>query len=167
MEKKSGFYGGKIGVWLPVLFMLVGMLVSTIIGGGGLARLTGITFFALALGFLLAKDKKNYGKITLKGLQNPMLGTIIMAYIMAGMLATPTAKRFDRCPDLGYHPSGLERRMDTHDRIPDLRAHLHLLRHLHRFGGRCRAGAAAAGPRFGHQHGLDVRRYHLRCYLRR
>ena len=87
MEKKSGFYGGKIGVWLPVLFMLVGMLVSTIIGGGGLARLTGITFFALALGFLLAKDKKNYGKITLKGLQNPMLGTIIMAYIMAGMLA--------------------------------------------------------------------------------
>lgn len=56
MEKKSGFYGGKIGVWLPVLFMLVGMLVSTIIGGGGLARLTGITFFALALGFLLAKD---------------------------------------------------------------------------------------------------------------
>lgn len=45
MEKKSGFYGGKIGVWLPVLFMLVGMLVSTIIGGGGLARLTGITFF--------------------------------------------------------------------------------------------------------------------------
>ena len=29
------------------------------------------------------------------------------------------------------------------------------------------AGAAAAGPRFGHQHGLDVRRYHLRCYLRR
>lgn len=61
--------------------------LHTIIGGGGLARLTGITFFALALGFLLAKDKKNYGKITLKGLQNPMLGTIIMAYIMAGMLA--------------------------------------------------------------------------------
>lgn len=87
MEKKSEFYGGKIGVWLPVLFMLVGMLVSTIIGGGGLARLTGITFFALSLGFLLAKDKKSYGKITLKGLQNPMLGTIIMAYIMAGMLA--------------------------------------------------------------------------------
>ena len=47
MEKKSGFYGGKIGVWLPVLFMLVGMLVSTIIGGGGLARLTGITFLSM------------------------------------------------------------------------------------------------------------------------
>lgn len=42
MEKKSGFYGGKFGVWLPVLFMLAGMLASTIVGGGGLARLTGI-----------------------------------------------------------------------------------------------------------------------------
>ncbi len=87
MEKKSGFYGGKFGVWLPVLFMLAGMLASTIVGGGGLARLTGITFFALALGFLLAKDKKNYGKITMKGLQNPILGTVIMAYLMAGILA--------------------------------------------------------------------------------
>lgn len=44
MEKKSGFYGGKFGVWLPVLFMLAGMLASTIVGGDGLARLTGITF---------------------------------------------------------------------------------------------------------------------------
>ena len=35
---------GKFGVWLPVLFMLAGMLASTIVGGGGLARLTGITF---------------------------------------------------------------------------------------------------------------------------
>lgn len=87
MEKKSAFYGGKIGVWLPVLFMLAGMLASTIVGGGGLARLTGITFFALALGFLLAKDKKSYGKITMKGLQNPILGTVIMAYLMAGILA--------------------------------------------------------------------------------
>ena len=87
MEKKPEFYGGTFGPWIPVAFMLVGMLVSTIIGGGGLARLTMITFFALVIGFLLTKDKKCYGKITLKGLQNPMLGTVLMAYIMAGMLA--------------------------------------------------------------------------------
>lgn len=90
MEKREStlkFYGGTIGPWIPVLFMLAGMLVSTVIGGGGLNRLTMISFFALALGFLLAKDKKHYGKATLKGLQNPMLGTILMAYIMAGMLA--------------------------------------------------------------------------------
>ena len=87
MEKKPMFYGGKVGPWIPVLLMLVGMLASTIIGGGGLNRLTGISFFAISVGFLLCKDKKQFGKITLKGLQNPMLGTILMAYLMAGMLA--------------------------------------------------------------------------------
>lgn len=86
MEKKPLFYGGKVGPWIPVLLMLVGMLASTIIGGG-LNRLTGISFFAISVGFLLCKDKKQFGKITLKGLQNPMLGTILMAYLMAGMLA--------------------------------------------------------------------------------
>ena len=87
MEKKPMFYGGKVGPWIPVLLMLAGMLASTIIGGGGLNRLTGISFFAISVGFLLCKDKKQFGKITLKGLQNPMLGTILMAYLMAGMLA--------------------------------------------------------------------------------
>ena len=42
MEKKPMFYGGKVGPWIPVLLMLAGMLASTIIGGGGLNRLTGI-----------------------------------------------------------------------------------------------------------------------------
>ena len=87
MKDKLEFYGGTLGAWVPVLFMLAGMLVSTVIGGGGLARLTMITFFALTIGFLLAKEKKHYGSRTLKGLTNPMLGTILMAYIMAGMLA--------------------------------------------------------------------------------
>ena len=87
MEKKREFYCGSIGPWIPILFMLVGMIVSTILGSGGLNRVVMIAFFALVIGFLLIKDKKNYGKITLKGLVNPMLGTILMAYIMAGMLA--------------------------------------------------------------------------------
>jgi len=87
MAKKIEMYGGHIGPWIPIIFMLVGMLISTIIGGGGLNRLTIVTFLALAVGFVLVKEKKNYGSIILKGLQNPMLGTILMAYIMAGMLA--------------------------------------------------------------------------------
>ena len=38
MEKKPMFYGGKVGPWIPVLLMLVGMLASTIIGGGEISR---------------------------------------------------------------------------------------------------------------------------------
>ena len=86
-EKRVEFYGGAVGPWIPVAFMLTGMLVSTIIGGGGLGRTSMVTFFALVIGFALIKDKKSYGKVTMKGLMNPMMGTILMAYIMAGMLA--------------------------------------------------------------------------------
>lgn len=65
MEKREStlkFYGGTIGPWIPVLFMLAGMLVSTVIGGGGLNRLTMISFFALALGFLLQKTRNTMAK---------------------------------------------------------------------------------------------------------
>ncbi|MCF0137213.1 MAG: hypothetical protein HUJ66_02485 [Oscillospiraceae bacterium] len=85
--KKAEFYGGKLGPWLPVMVMIAGMIVSTAIGGGGVGRLTMVTFFALAVGFALSKNKKSFGKITLAGLRNPMLGTILMAYIMAGLLS--------------------------------------------------------------------------------
>ncbi|MBQ9535313.1 MAG: hypothetical protein IJU78_05690 [Clostridia bacterium] len=86
-KKKVGFYGGTIGPWLPMLAMIVLMIVSTITKTGGLNRVVLIAFACLALGFFLCKDKKNYGSVTLKGLLNPMLGTIIMAYILAGVLA--------------------------------------------------------------------------------
>lgn len=71
MEKKPMFYGGKVGPWIPVLLMLAGMLASTIIGGGGLNRLTGISFFAISVGFLLCKDKKQFGKSRSRGCRTP------------------------------------------------------------------------------------------------
>lgn len=85
-EKKVQFYGGAAGPWIPVVFMLVGMIVNTIVSPG-LTTLPMVAFFALAVGFFLAKDKKAYGSVTLKGLQNSMFGTVAMAYILAGILA--------------------------------------------------------------------------------
>lgn len=86
-NKKFEFYGNAFGPWIPVIFMIVGMVVCTITGYGGLQRFCIITFAALAIGFFLAKDKKNFGQLSLKGLRNPMLGTVIMAYILAGILS--------------------------------------------------------------------------------
>lgn len=43
MEKKTEFYCGSIGPWIPILFMLVGMIVSTILGSGGLNRVVSLT----------------------------------------------------------------------------------------------------------------------------
>lgn len=86
-NKKLEFYGKSVGPWIPVVFMIVSMVVCTIVGYGGLQRFCIITFAALAIGFFLTKDKKGFGKISLQGLRNPMLGTIIMAFMMAGILS--------------------------------------------------------------------------------
>ena len=85
-ETKVEFYGGTIGTWIPVIVMLIGMVINTIIAGG-LTTLPMFTFFALVVGFFLAKDKKTFGATTLKGLQNPMFGTEAVAFIFAGILA--------------------------------------------------------------------------------
>ena len=82
-NKKIEFYGGSFGPWIPVLFMIAGMLVGTRIGGGGILRFSLVTFLALAIGFLLCKDKKSFGKISLGGLSNTMLGVIIAAFLLA------------------------------------------------------------------------------------
>lgn len=168
MEKKPMFYGGKVGPWIPVLLMLAGMLASTIIGGGGLNRLTGISFFAISVGFLLCKDKKQFGKITLKGLQNPMLGTILMAYLMAGMLAQ-LLRQSGLITALIWGISKLGMNAGW---IPLIGFIACLLISTScgtstGLGGRRRAGSPAAGLQPEHRHGAHVRRDHLRRDLRR
>ena len=79
-EKKVEFYGGAVGVWTPVIVMLIGMIINTVLAGG-LTTLPMVTFLAMAVGFLLAKDKKTFGSVTLKGLQNPMFGTEAVAFM--------------------------------------------------------------------------------------
>ena len=86
-NKKFEFYGKSFGPWIPILFMIAGMIVSTVTHSGGLQRLCLLAFISLALSFFLMKDKKHFGQISLKGLQNPMLGTIVMAFLMAGILS--------------------------------------------------------------------------------
>lgn len=86
-KKKFEFYGGTFGPWIPVIFMIVGMVGCTITGNGGLQRFCVVTFIALAIGFFLTKNKKKFGEISLNGLRNPMLGTIIMAFVLAGILS--------------------------------------------------------------------------------
>lgn len=86
-NKKFEFYGGSFGPWIPVIFMIAGMVAATVTGNGGLQRFCIISFIALAIGFFLTKNKKDFGQLSLKGLRNPMLGTIIMAFVMAGILS--------------------------------------------------------------------------------
>ena len=84
---KDQFYFGNAGPWIPVVLLIVAMIASTFFKMGNVFNFCMLSFFALVIGFLLAKDKKNYGNLVLNGLHNKMLNTIFMAYIMAGLLA--------------------------------------------------------------------------------
>ena len=88
MEKKKTveFYGGAFGPWIPVIVMIAGMIMGTVVGGGGMTRFAIITFLALVVGFLLAKDKKTFGDISLSGLKNHMLSIMIVAFLLAGIM---------------------------------------------------------------------------------
>ena len=87
-EKKNVvFYGGAIGPWIPMGLMIIGIIICTIIGKKGTLNLVLPTFLAYVVGFFLCKDKKNFGDIALRGIQNPMMGTIILAFLLAGMMS--------------------------------------------------------------------------------
>lgn len=88
-EKKytGGFYANKVGPWIPIFLMIIGMIIGTKIGGGGLLRFSLITFIAVIVGYLLAKDKKNFGQVVVGGITNDMLAIIICAFLLAGVLA--------------------------------------------------------------------------------
>lgn len=85
-KKRAEFYGGAIGPWIPVIVMVGGMIIGTIIGGGGMTRFAVVTFFAVLVGFLLAKDKKSFGEICFAGLKNHMLSILIIAFLLAGVM---------------------------------------------------------------------------------
>lgn len=82
----GGFYLGKMGPWIPIILMVIGLIVGTKIGGGGILRFSLITFLAVIAGFFLTKDKKNFGKVAISGLTNSMLAIIIIAFLSAGVL---------------------------------------------------------------------------------
>lgn len=88
MEKNEAkFYGGAFVPWIPIIVMIIGMVFCVATGNAGLLQFAMMGFFGLIIGFLIAKDKKNFGNICFAGLQNTMLSTVIMAFLMAGVLS--------------------------------------------------------------------------------
>ncbi len=86
-KNETKFYGGAFVPWIPIIVMVVGMVFCVATGNAGLLQFAMMGFFGLIIGFLIAKDKKNFGNICFAGLQNTMLSTVIMAFLMAGVLS--------------------------------------------------------------------------------
>ena len=85
-NKRMEFYGGALGPWIPVIFMIAFIIFSVAKGGGGFTTFSVILFGALIIGFLLAKDKKGFGSIAFSSFKNDLLGIMIVAFLFAGIL---------------------------------------------------------------------------------
>lgn len=86
-QKLAAFYGGALGPWIPMILMIGGIIFCTAIGKTGTLNLVLPTFLAYIAGFFLCKDKKNFGDIALRGIRNPLMGTILLAFLLAGVMS--------------------------------------------------------------------------------
>ena len=85
--KKIEFHGGSIGAVLPFVVVFVGIMGLVIAGYSAAKTFWAAGLAALILAFLLAKDKNQFNAVVLKGLQNPLMAVMTMAFYLAGVVA--------------------------------------------------------------------------------
>lgn len=76
-----------MGAVLPMVTIFVGIMVLVIMGYSAAKTFWSAGLAALFLAFLLAKDKNIFNSVVLKGLQNPLLAVMTMAFYLAGIVA--------------------------------------------------------------------------------
>lgn len=86
-KKKMEFYGGTFGACLPLLVFMVCMIVTAAMKKVSLVLFCMAGFASLCVAFLLAKDKKEFEKAVVAGIQNDTLCVIIFAFLLAGILS--------------------------------------------------------------------------------
>lgn len=86
-KNKLEFYGGTLGAILPMITIFVGIMALVIMGYSAAKTFWAAGLAALMLAFLLAKNKNAFNNTVLKGLQNPLMAVMVMAFYLAGIVA--------------------------------------------------------------------------------
>ena len=86
-EKKMEFYGGALGAYFPLIVFMCCMILIAALKMVSLVLFCMAGFAGLCAAFLLAKDKKEFEKATVAGIQNETLCVIIFAFLLAGVLS--------------------------------------------------------------------------------
>lgn len=86
-EDRLEFYGGSIGNWIPLGSLVVFMLILVITDHVNLKIFWTAGFFSMCLSFLMAKNKKKFDDVVVKGLTDPMFSTLVMIFFLAGVLS--------------------------------------------------------------------------------
>ena len=92
-KKRLEFYGGTLGVLLPFLVFLIGVIYIALSGAPDEKGFWPILILALGAGLILCKDKKTYSDAIIDGMSERIVMIMISAWILAsiiGVLLTST-----------------------------------------------------------------------------
>ncbi len=87
MEKKMEFHLGMIGACLPIITIFVGIMGVVIAGYTSSKNFWFAGFMAVIVAFLVAKNKRDFNDIVIKGLTNNVFIVLLIAFFFAGILA--------------------------------------------------------------------------------
>lgn len=87
-EKNKEFYFGKKGVFIPILFLIISIIVLVILKRASMKKFWIIGFFAVFLMYLLSKNKKDFGNKCVENLKSNTLLTCVLIFIFAGILSS-------------------------------------------------------------------------------
>jgi len=82
------FFGGVAGVLAPVFGFLLGVAVLGFLGAPDERGFWPILLAALGLGVLLARDRTRYCDAIVRGMAQPLVLTMVMAWMLAGVLGS-------------------------------------------------------------------------------
>lgn len=86
------FLGGTVGALFPFAFFLVGVIILGLSGAPAETGLWPILLASLMLGLLLARDRHAYSEGIIDGMSRPVVMTMVMAWLLAGVLGTLLAE---------------------------------------------------------------------------
>mgnify|MGYP002553874997 CR=1 FL=1 len=84
---KLEFYGGNFGPWISMILLVVGMTAAVLFNYTDFWVYNLLMLAAVVICFFLVKQKKQFGDVAVRGLQDSMLSILIIAFILASILS--------------------------------------------------------------------------------
>ena len=85
--KRSEFYLGTFGALVPFLGFLALVIYLVVAGMLGSKTAGGAAFVGFLVAFFMIKDKHRFAELTIKGFTSTMSGTMLVAFLLAGVIA--------------------------------------------------------------------------------
>ncbi len=85
-ERSISFYGGIWGAILPFLVFITGVIIIALSGAPDEKGFWPVLIAAMALGLLLAKDRRAYSETIIDGMSNRVVMVMIIAWILASTI---------------------------------------------------------------------------------